>query len=385
MSSWSTPHAPPPHAGFASGSRGLKLQRCPAWGNKGKCKQGRRCPFAHGEHELAPKEVKQQIMRAQKEAIAQQQARHQAMMQPVTAAIDDVPVRQRDARDEVYMSSDDEAGAHRQRESPLAGGQSRSRSRSSSSRRCRSRSSRGSRSRSSSGRSRSRSRSPRRRRRYRYHMRSHSRSRSSRRRSSSSRSRSGSAAAPAAEPARPDQGLTHRMDGTPLDFSSRDAKREQKKQRLIEEIFDEQSAAWGISASDPTKAGDPFVASFQLVRAGPCKPAHNMLCGRRRAADLAPQAPGGRGREFVKPAWLAQQVRAGGSNGRAARGPAASVALAPLACAPPPVCRSAARAWTCRSGSSASARTARRRREIHACPVRRFRGCAVSPPLRTRV
>ena len=38
--------------------RGYKLQRCPKWGQNLKCKKGWHCPFAHGDHELAPKEVR---------------------------------------------------------------------------------------------------------------------------------------------------------------------------------------------------------------------------------------------------------------------------------------------------------------------------------------
>ena len=36
---------------------GFKLQRCPQW-SQWKCKKGSRCPLAHGDHELAPKEVR---------------------------------------------------------------------------------------------------------------------------------------------------------------------------------------------------------------------------------------------------------------------------------------------------------------------------------------
>ena len=51
------PGMPPPGP-----RQGLFLQRCPLFqGGKGKCKRGQRCQFAHGDAELAPKEVRQRI------------------------------------------------------------------------------------------------------------------------------------------------------------------------------------------------------------------------------------------------------------------------------------------------------------------------------------
>jgi hypothetical protein len=45
----------------------LFLQRCPKW-NQWKCKRGQSCPFAHGDHELAPKEVRQAARQRRQEA-----------------------------------------------------------------------------------------------------------------------------------------------------------------------------------------------------------------------------------------------------------------------------------------------------------------------------
>ena len=51
------PGMPPP-----APRKGLFLQRCPAFqGGKGKCKRGQRCQFAHGDAELAPKDVRQSM------------------------------------------------------------------------------------------------------------------------------------------------------------------------------------------------------------------------------------------------------------------------------------------------------------------------------------
>ena len=60
--------------------KGLFLQRCPHFqGGKGKCKRGHRCQFAHGDHELAPREVRQSIRR-EAEAAEQRKAQFAALM-----------------------------------------------------------------------------------------------------------------------------------------------------------------------------------------------------------------------------------------------------------------------------------------------------------------
>ena len=46
-----------------------KLQRCQDWGNKGKCKRGNRCEFAHSDKELAPKAYKQQLKRLEQASV----------------------------------------------------------------------------------------------------------------------------------------------------------------------------------------------------------------------------------------------------------------------------------------------------------------------------
>jgi hypothetical protein len=60
-------YAVPSSAPVGPPKRGYKLQRCPKWGQHGKCKKGWHCPFAHGDHELAPKEVRTQVNKQQRE------------------------------------------------------------------------------------------------------------------------------------------------------------------------------------------------------------------------------------------------------------------------------------------------------------------------------
>ena len=82
-------HVPPPGP-----RKGIFLQRCPAFqGGKGKCKRGHRCTFAHGDAELAPKEFRQ-MRRREVEAA---QMRRQGEM---GANDDGGPVRQREIQDE---------------------------------------------------------------------------------------------------------------------------------------------------------------------------------------------------------------------------------------------------------------------------------------------
>ena len=57
---------PPPERPQKPARRGWKMQRCPKWA-QWKCKKGDRCPFAHGDHELMPKEMKQQLRREQEQ------------------------------------------------------------------------------------------------------------------------------------------------------------------------------------------------------------------------------------------------------------------------------------------------------------------------------
>ena len=78
------------------------MQRCPNWGNKGKCKKGKRCTMAHGDHELIPKELKQQINRNNRAAEAAAKERQAALE-------DAMPVRQREGPDE--LSSDEESSS----------------------------------------------------------------------------------------------------------------------------------------------------------------------------------------------------------------------------------------------------------------------------------
>ena len=71
----------------------------------------------------------------------------------------------------------------------------------------------------------------------------------------------------------------HRLDGTPLDFSSRTQKAEGLRQHAIEQIYNAEKASWGLLSAPPvTAAGQPPL-------------------GR------------GRGKHIVRPAWLVRQER----------------------------------------------------------------------------
>ena len=220
----------PPYVagGPASGppKRGYKLQRCPKWGQNLKCKKGWHCPFAHGDHELAPKEVRQRVRQSQEE-------------------------KQAGKKGGWYQEGDNDQGGGRQREvqeddnglepryddyeslvpqqPPVA---------------------------------------------------------------PPAQPPPAAAAAPAAEGcvATKTDAVDHRLDGTPMAFSSRDAKSEKQRQDRNEVIYQAEQQAWGL---DPT-AGTSASAS-------------------RTAAT--PAVAAGRGREAVKPAWMTRQQRSGASAG----------------------------------------------------------------------
>ena len=77
------PGPPPPSLGLVDGKppkpKAFKLQRCPHWGNKGKCKLGKRCRLSHGDHELAPAAVRNEIKRRQKKSLQQLKAYQEAV------------------------------------------------------------------------------------------------------------------------------------------------------------------------------------------------------------------------------------------------------------------------------------------------------------------
>lgn len=75
--------------------------------------------------------------------------------------------------------------------------------------------------------------------------------------------------------------FTHRIDGTPLGFSSRDAKAEQIRQRSIEERYEAEQSAWGLTL--------PPAATRAVGRDG--------------------LALAGHGKQAVRPAWLTRQER----------------------------------------------------------------------------
>lgn len=266
--------------------------------------------FAHGDHELAPPDVRKEVKRRQNEA--------QSMVKSLKAfqePTEDEPwVSQREGP-EVYFKSDDEgesavgtsadagvsvvehvpgrarsptpAGRRGSRSRSRSGGRGRSRSRSQS--RSRSRSCSRNRSRSfSRSRSKSGSRSKRR-----GGSRSRSRSRSRRRNSRSrSRSKSRSRSPPQRQPqvAAVDETashLTHRLDGLPLNFSSRDEKQVKQKMEREEEIYEAQQAEWGLGAGQ----GVPTSTTT----------AH-LLTGLSRT-------PRGRGRGATRPYWQTRQEK----------------------------------------------------------------------------
>jgi len=88
----------------------------------------------------------------------------------------------------------------------------------------------------------------------------------------------------------------HRADGTPLDFSSREAKVEAMRQHVIERAYEAQQAAWGLPHSLPThSAGTETVAGDAATRLGTCLGSPAVAMPAR-----------GRGRHVVRPAWLVQ-------------------------------------------------------------------------------
>lgn len=83
---------------------GSKMQRCPHWA-QWRCKKGSRCTFAHGDHELAPKEVRQKIRR-------QQEATQRLLRRgDGDSSGDERPIRMREGQDLISSESEAEAPA----------------------------------------------------------------------------------------------------------------------------------------------------------------------------------------------------------------------------------------------------------------------------------
>ena len=80
----------------------------------------------------------------------------------------------------------------------------------------------------------------------------------------------------------------HRVDGTPLDFSSREAKQEALRQHALEQIYEAEQASWGLPTPKPA-------GTAATISAG--------------AVSSLPLPPRGRGRQMVRPAWLVRQER----------------------------------------------------------------------------
>ena len=215
--------APPPKP-----SRGLKLQRCPKWAIW-KCKLGQRCPFAHGDHELAPKEVRQRARREQEEG-----ARRREELQANIADRFALPVRQRegDGADDV-----DGDALYRDYANPAAP--------------------------------------------------EHGPPMPPPPLPPEAAAAGSVAAGQVATAGTVSLDFEHRVDGTPLQFSSRDAKMEATRQRVIEQQYADEQRSWGLAAPPSQPAAAAALAAA--------------------AAGGAPAV--GRGRAFVRPAWLVRQER----------------------------------------------------------------------------
>ena len=215
---------------------GLFLQRCPNWANgKGKCKRGHRCNFAHGDAELAPKEVR---AFKRKEAEIQQQRREQNLSAAREAALEAASggvVRQRevgDGGDGPAYDSYEKLAAAAAAKAPAAAAALANNADAAS--------------------------------------------------SSSTHAPGGFAAIDLADVE------MHRADGTPLDFSSRDAKVEALRQHQLEKAHEAAQAAWGLPAqpgSSSRSVDTPVTSSNR------------------------PPPPRGRGRHVVRPAWMVAMER----------------------------------------------------------------------------
>ena len=205
--------------------KGLFLQRCPKFaGGKGRCKMGQRCSFAHSEAELAPKELRQMHRRQAEAAMALRQGR--------AADADDRQVRQRVLADDDPAYEEYDALLQKQQQQQTQ----------------------------------------------------------------TQRAHPGGAgvalptpvtgllpvppSGPSAEEAPP---AHMRADGTPLDFSSREAKQEAIRQHKLEMLYEAEQASWGLPT--PSSAA-PGVGV---------------------AASSAPRPSLGRGKHVVRPAWLVRQ------------------------------------------------------------------------------
>lgn len=197
---------------------GMYLQRCQAWGQTGKCKKGYACAFAHGDDELAPKEV-----RAQKRKLDEENRMASEAM------LDKVAIRQR-------VVADGGAGpSYGDYEQLAAAAQQKAVQRGESS------SSRGERS----------------------------------------------------VGEQHDGPLMHRPDGTPLEFSTRTAKVEAKKQYALEKEYESLQQQWGLPLQQQQQGSSTASASV----------------GGASTATL-PRPPRGRGRAVIRPAWLTRRESA---------------------------------------------------------------------------
>ena len=105
----------------------------------------------------------------------------------------------------------------------------------------------------------------------------------------------------------------HREDGTPLDFSSRDAKQEALRQKKLEQAYEAEQAAWGLPSSVSTQATPPLPPPVAAGGGGVSVATFGAM-PRAASGTALPLPPLGRGRHVVRPAWLVRMERGRGSN-----------------------------------------------------------------------
>ena len=119
----------------------------------------------------------------------------------------------------------------------------------------------------------------------------------------------------------------YRSDGTPLDFSSREAKQEAQRQKLLERHYEAAQSAWGLPVASsshghattaPPGPDDGTSGAWppapESAAAAAAAEAERLRAARIAAAGLNPIPPRGRGRHGIKPMWLARMEQERGSN-----------------------------------------------------------------------
>ena len=235
--------------------KGLFLQRCPYWaGGRGKCKKGQKCQFAHGDAELASKEVKQQI----KEQLARKQGLHGYSTLPnavSSTAEDNAPVRQRAIRDDEPVYEEYEKLAEK-----AAGPKGSS-------------------------------------------------SQADRDMAALVDAVAAPAAATSSAATMEDGLIKHRDDGMPMGFMSRDAKQESLRQHRLEQQYEAEQAAWGFAAQPGLSSSSTSAsAAAAAAAAGSSSTVVASAATTTTASSLA-AAGLGRGKSILRPAWVVRKER----------------------------------------------------------------------------